>query len=263
MWKRVMVSLLIFVAMISYTTIKIHKINALTYADQDLKTIMETTTASVNDILLQNSEEPAIDKVANPLKSSASSPVDASDELSMAGSDPVENAESADIHTTEPAPQETVTPQDDTAHVASEMPQTISKREDALTARGDAVRMTYDAICSDYRLRMTSLENASEKALDDLVENAKTEYLMAEESERHTLEFKGRMAAKYFELAKNLEEMVDQAVVAALGDFRKSLESNGFETQVVDDMATTYEKTKTIKRNEILSEIMLKTQDTM
>ncbi|MDN5300359.1 MAG: hypothetical protein PWP51_2912 [Clostridiales bacterium] len=263
MWKRVVISLLIFMTMVSYTTVKIHKINAMTYADQDLKTIMETTTASVNDILLQNSAVSTADEGSvQDVTSAAKQEADVNKPAADSGTES-ENADTPGTDSTEPSPVDAVAPKESGSDVASEMPQMISKREDDLIARGDAVRITYASICNDYQLRMTSLENASEKALDDLVENAKAEYFMADANERHTLEFKGRMAAKYFELAKNLEEMVDQAVVVALGDFRKALEANGFDTQVVDDMATTYEQTKTIKRNEILSEIMLKTQDTM
>jgi hypothetical protein len=256
MWKRLVVSLLVFVAMISFTTVKIHNINTLTYADQDLKAIMDSTTASVNDILLQRPDEftEADDDSADNLSAEADAVALTSAEAPETGSETMPGTD---------AKAENTVPRSDIKTKDSDLPQMVSKEEEDISARGDVVTMTYNTLCSDYALRMTSLEAASEKALDDLVENAKAEYLMTDAKERQSLEFKGRMAAKYFELAKNLEEMVDHAVDVALDEFKASLETYGYDTQVVDEMASKYEQTKTIRRNEILSEIMSKAQDTL
>jgi len=240
--------------MLGFTTLKNNRISENAYADTKVQAIFESANKEVNGILASHIEDNAMDLPEKEVVSESAIEI------------PEESAKTLDSVM---AREENVIEQEDLkasvrAETPSEripLPETTAITVASEVTRNEPIILSYEEICESYYLQMENLKQMSELALDDLIENAKVEYTNTPVEVRQTLEYKSRMAAKYFELVGALEEMVDRAVADTLSDMRDKLLSYDYDVSIVEKMGTEYQATKAIRKNEILSEILTKTQE--
>jgi hypothetical protein len=243
--------------MLGFTTFKNNKISENAYADAKVQAIFESANEEVSDILSSNSIQDSDLIVA---KSKLAS--ERSTETPEVRSGETETR-AVTVDVIEEKDSSSSSEQDEAPLINAPLPETTAITVASEVVRKEPVILSYDEICESYYHQMEHLEEMSEAALADLIENAKLEYVNTPEDIRQTLEYKSRMATKYFELVSALEEMVDRAVDNTLNDMKNKLLSYDYDVTIVEKMGNEYQATKSTRKNEILSEILTKTQESM
>ncbi len=123
---------------------------------------------------------------------------------------------------------------------------------------GEKNKQTYNEIVSSYYDQLNEIQKMSQESVEEMLEMARQEYFFADEETRTTLEFKREMVMKYYNLANQMEMLVDNTVDETLLKLQKELESGGYTSSVVDQFKTEYEHQKEATMKNIMEHVFTK-----
>jgi len=126
---------------------------------------------------------------------------------------------------------------------------------------GEKVPKSYDELVDIYYTQLESIQDTSQESVAEMVEMAKNEFIQADDDIKYTLAYKRELIIKYYDLANQMEAMVDDTVNSVLIKFQHELETYGYTTSIVEQFRTEYEHQKDAKMKEIMETTFIKIND--
>ncbi|SEA37693.1 hypothetical protein SAMN05421743_104161 [Thalassobacillus cyri] len=113
--------------------------------------------------------------------------------------------------------------------------------------------VTAENIKNDFQPKLNELEKQVNVRIDELIENAVTEYQEQVES-GEAVSFV-QLYQKYTKAAEELEKKTDEAFQEIYSDYQNELKTNGLSPAEAEDLKKQYEETKENIRTNLLREV--------
>lgn len=113
--------------------------------------------------------------------------------------------------------------------------------------------VTAENIKNDFQPKLNELEKQVNVRIDELIENAVTEYQEQVES-GEAVSFV-QLYQKYTKAAEELEKKTDEAFQEIYSDYQNELKTNGLNPTEAEDLKKQYEETKESIRTNLLREV--------
>ena len=251
MWKRLLISGVVVMVIISYTNFKNDFISASNVNSSEVTSIIENVNVEVESVLAFENIQADADQ-----NSLSDENYESSSEDALSNQNLIDGSETDFISNSNSNNQnDSFDKSGQTSAIVIAAPSRSATRQNEVAFDTDAA---YDDICAKYVDKMASLEEIAQNALDELMESAKMEYLLADEETRGKLDFRGVLVSKYYVLANDLEDLLDDAVSENLENLESELLANSFDTGIIKVLNDTYQEEKKERREEIMSDILAK-----
>ena len=120
------------------------------------------------------------------------------------------------------------------------------------SAKPSASKPDYSAQISAEVARAYVLRNRFTGKLDSLLEQAKTDYSTIPDKAR-TTDRKTEFIEKYMGIANDMEASCDASMSELVGNVRRMLKASGQSTSLADEIASTYDSEKQLKKSYYMS----------